>query len=73
MSTDFSIKPVGSPVAAPIVQPASEAVRSAVATELPPSQSVTAVEANARASVNSNVVSASVSNQVFIDLSLIHI
>ena len=67
MSTDFSIKPVGAPVAAPIVQPASEAVQSAVATQLPPSQSVTAVEASARASINSNVVNASVSNQVFID------
>jgi uncharacterized FlaG/YvyC family protein len=67
MSTDFSIKPVGAPVAAPIVQPVSEAAQSAVATELPPSQSVTAAEASARASVNSNVVNASVSNQVFID------
>jgi len=67
MSTDFSIKPVGAPVAAPIVQPVSEAAQSAVATELPPSQSVTAAEASTRASVNSNVVNASVSNQVFID------
>jgi hypothetical protein len=47
MSTDFSIKPVGAPVAAPIVQPASEAADNAVATELPPAQSVTAVDASA--------------------------
>src|SRR5262245_43934582 len=67
MSTDFSIKPVGAPVAAPIVQPVSEAAQNAVATNLPPSQSVTAAEASARASINANVINASVSNQVFID------
>ena len=49
MSTDFNIKPVGAPVAAPIVQPVSEAANNAVATELPASQSVTAVDAGARA------------------------
>ncbi len=32
MGTDFSIKPVGAPVAAPIVQPASPAADDAVAT-----------------------------------------
>ena len=42
MSTDFNIKPVGAPVAAPIIQPISEAAEDAVATELPPSESVTA-------------------------------
>lgn len=67
MSTDFSIKPVGAPVAAPIVQPVSEAAQSAVATQLPQSQSVTAAEAITRVGVNSNVVNASVSNQVIID------
>ena len=49
MSTDFSIKPVGAPVAAPIVQPISEAARTAVATELPARQSVTATDAGASA------------------------
>src|SRR5215216_7532078 len=75
MSTDFSIKPVGAPVAAPIIQHASEATRHAVATELPASQSVAAVDAGARASTDSAAVrvsisnaSASVSNQVVIDL-----
>src|SRR6195256_4075103 len=67
MSTDFSIKPVGAPVAAPIVQPVNEAAQSAVATELPASQSVTATDAAARVSLNSNAVSVSLSNQVFID------
>ena len=44
MSTDFNIKPVGAPVATPIVQHVSEAARHAVATELPASQSVAAVD-----------------------------
>ena len=67
MSTDFSIKPVGAPVAALITPPVSEAVRSAVATELPASQSVAAADASVRVSINSNAVSASVTNQVVID------
>ena len=74
MSTDFNIKPVGAPVAAPIVQHVSEAAQHAVATVLPASQSVAAVDAGARASTDSAAVrvsissaSASVSNQVVID------
>jgi hypothetical protein len=71
MSTDFNIKPVGAPVAAPIVQHVSEAAHHAVATELPASQSVAAVD-SARASADSapvrvSITSASVSNQVVID------
>jgi len=74
MSTDFNIKPVGAPVAAPIVQHVSAAVQHAVATVLPASQSVAAVDSSARASTDSAAVrvsissaSASVSNQVVID------
>ena len=67
MSTDFNIKPVGAPVAAPIVQHVSEAAQHAVATELPASQSVAVADASVRVSINSNAVSASVSNQVVID------
>ena len=72
MSTDFNIKPVGAPVAAPIVQHVSEAIQHAVATELPASQSVAAVDSSARASTDSAAVrisisNASVSNQVVID------
>jgi len=71
MSTDFSIKPVGAPVAAPIVQHVSEAVQHAVATELPASQSVSAVDSSVRASTDSavrvSISNAAVSNQVVID------
>ena len=75
MSTDFNIKPVGAPVAAPIVQPISEAAHNAVATELPASQSVAAVDAGVRTNLDSDAVHVSISsaavstqsNQVVID------
>jgi uncharacterized FlaG/YvyC family protein len=74
MSTDFNIKPVGAPVAAPIVQHVSAAAQHAVATVLPASHSVAAVDSSARTSTDSAAVrvsissaSASVSNQVVID------
>ena len=67
MSTDFSIKPVGSPVAAPIVQPIREAAKQAVKTELPASSTVTAADAGSAVRYDSNVVSRSMSNQVLID------
>jgi hypothetical protein len=47
MSTDFSIRPVGSPAPSPIVPPSSQAAGNAVPTELPASQSVTAADAAA--------------------------
>jgi len=47
MSTDFSIKPVGAPVATPAAQPVSAAANNAVATELPPGQSVIVADPSA--------------------------
>ena len=67
MSTDFSIKPVGAPVATPIAHPVSEAVNHAVATELPPAQSVTAADVSSAVRNNTDVVSAFVSHQVVLD------
>ena len=67
MSTDFNIKPVGAPVAAPIVQPISKAAEHAVATELPPSEGVTASDSAVSVHIDANVVARSVSNQVVID------
>jgi uncharacterized FlaG/YvyC family protein len=63
---------VGAPVAAPSVQHVSEAAQHAVATELPASQSVAAVDTSARASTDSAAVrisisNAAVANQVVID------
>ena len=67
MSTDFSIRPVGTPAATPVVQPLSEAAGNAVATELPASQSVTAADATASARNDSQTSSDYVSHQAFID------
>ena len=58
MSTDFNIKPVGAPVAPQV----SEAAQQAVATVLPASQSVAAVDNTARASTDSAAVRVSISN-----------
>jgi hypothetical protein len=64
MSTDFSNKPVGAPGAAPIVQPASEAADSAVATELPPTRSVTAAGSSATRQAYIHQAEASIVYQV---------
>jgi hypothetical protein len=62
MSTDFSIKPVGTPVATPIIPTAvGNAANDAVATQLPPSQAVTAPGASSPSS------SEFVSRQAFFD------
>ena len=66
MSTDFSIKPVGAPVATPIVHPVSEVVVHAVKTE-PAAQNVTAADTSARARNESDAVNASVSRQIVVD------
>lgn len=44
MSTDFSVRPVGTPAPLPVTQPQSQAASDAVATQLPASQSVTATD-----------------------------
>ena len=49
MSTDFSIRPVGTPAPSPVVQPQSQAASDAIATQLPASQTVTAGDAGASA------------------------
>jgi hypothetical protein len=67
MSTDFSIKPVGAPVATPIVHPASDAANDAVATQLPASQSVTAADVSARVRNDAPGPRDPLANQVFVD------
>jgi hypothetical protein len=54
MSSDFSIKPMGAPVATPLAPPVSPAADEAVATELPARQSVAAADASARARNDTN-------------------
>src|ERR1022692_4818758 len=68
MSTDFSIRPVGTPAATPVVQStSSEAANNAVPTELPASQSVTVVDASVAMRNDSQAASESISHQAFID------
>ncbi len=67
MSTDFSIKPVGAPVATPVVQSSSDPASSAVATDLPASQSVTVTDPGATVRDDPQASSDSVSHQAFID------
>jgi hypothetical protein len=51
MGADFSIKPVGASVATPFIQPAPQAARDAVPTQLPASQSVTASSSSSSANL----------------------
>ena len=67
MSTDFSIRPVGTPVATPIVPATSDAARGAVATQLPPSQSVTAADPGLSSRNNAQEPGEPVSRQAFFD------
>ncbi len=68
MSSDFSIRPVGAPVATIVVQAPTPAVSNAVATVLPTNQSVTVAEPGV--SVRNDVQSISdeaISHQAFYD------
>jgi hypothetical protein len=67
MSTDFSIRPAGAPVATPVVQPMREAASNAVATELPASQSVTVVDVSASLRNDPQAANGYVSHQAYID------
>jgi hypothetical protein len=62
MSIDFSIRPVGGPVATPVVSPQPDAAKHAVETELPPRKSTTAASAATR-----NSLQPETSNQIVID------
>ena len=80
MSADFSIKPVGASVIATYAEPASDAAKTAVPTQLPPDKAVTATDASVQARINPQAETDRLSKQVVIDraaaeivLSLIHI
>jgi hypothetical protein len=66
MSTDFNIRPVGTPALSPVIPP-SPAATDAVATELPPTQSVTVVDPGASPRNDQPQSSANVSHQVVFD------
>src|SRR5436305_6794104 len=67
MSSDFSIKPVGTPLAAAMLLPASRATHEAVATELPGHQSVAAADVTPRIRHDTESTAGNVSHQVILD------
>jgi hypothetical protein len=68
MGADFSIKPVGAPVATPFIQPAPQAARDAVPTLLPASQSVTASSSSSNANLTPGYIPLDdVSHDVVVD------
>lgn len=67
MNADFNIKPVGASVAAQVVEPASEAAKTAVPTQLPPDKSVTAPDASLATQNNPQADNDRLSRQVVID------
>ncbi|MES2600453.1 MAG: hypothetical protein V4602_06555 [Pseudomonadota bacterium] len=67
MSADFSIKPVGASVIATYAEPASDAARTAVPTQLPPDKAVTATDASVQARINPQAETDRLSKQVVID------
>ena len=67
MSADFNIRPIGVSVAASYVEPASDAARTAVPTQLPPDKAVTAVDPSIAARNNPQAGSDGLSRQVVID------
>jgi hypothetical protein len=67
MGSDFSIKPVGTPIATPLPQPISPAANEAVTTDLPAPQSVAAADAAPRARNDTQSASGHTSNNVVLD------
>ena len=68
MSTDFSIRPVGAPVATPIPPSVSNAAQNGVATQLPAGQSVTPPDAGTQ-TANNPQAGSFVAQQAYFDTS----
>ena len=67
MSSDFSIKPAGSPVTAPVASPVSAAAEDAVTTDLPRHQSVVAADPSVHARLDPQGSTADTSKHVMLD------
>jgi hypothetical protein len=67
MSTDFSIRPVGVPVAPSLPPAASNAAQGGVPTQLPPNQTVTATDTGTASSNYSQSTSSPLSQQAYFD------
>jgi len=69
MSTDFSIKPIGAPAAAPVVLSTDTAAEEGVATQLPPSRSVTPANGAAAPGTGASSDSTDTARAAYIDRS----
>src|ERR1700743_881421 len=69
MSTDFSIRPVGTPAPSPVVQPVSVAANNGVTNDLPARQSGSAPDASELARNDPQALSYDVSHQAYFDRS----
>ncbi len=67
MGTDFSISPVGVPVATPVVRPQPETTGRAVPTELPPPKAASALTSAAAAASKPSSPEPQLSQNVVID------
>jgi len=67
MGMDFNIKPANAPAAVSFVQPANDAARDAVTTQLPASQTITAADVSARIRNDSSGGNAGTSHQTVFD------
>ena len=67
MGADFNIKPAGAIVAAPVMRPLPQAAQEAVSTQLPPSQSVVAVDESLHIRNDTTFGDFNMSRQVSID------
>lgn len=67
MGIDFNIKPANAPAAVSFVQPANDAARDAVTTQLPASQTITAADVSARVRNDSSGANAGTSHQTIFD------
>ncbi|MCD0421321.1 hypothetical protein LOC51_29220 [Rubrivivax sp. JA1024] len=68
MSIDFNVKPVGAPVITPIIRPEPEAARTAIPTDLPAPQSVTAADSGSGSTtVRSQSDPSTIARQVIFD------
>lgn len=67
MGMDFNIKPAAAPASVSFVQPANDAARNAVATQLPASQTITATDVSARVRNDSSGATGGTSHQTVFD------
>ncbi len=67
MGMDFNIKPANTPAPVLIAQPANDAVRDAVTTQLPANQTVTAADIAARVRNDARNAAAGTSHQTVFD------